>query len=260
MADNRIYEHGRRLSYTCTHPTSPTSGCPVRIGNIIGVALTDEDADGKTTVDIGLSVYDLSVKGVDGDGNSAVSIGDKLYYVDADVDDGTGFLSKKASGYFAGIALEAVNSAATATVKVLIGPAVGVGLGDQTVPRMNVVSKQMDYDDFTDNTNTTGYCDFTDTLPAGAIPVGWKAVVATGFTGDTTAVIQVGVDGDLDRFSEATDQSVLAAATVGGIPPSDTGDGMNAAQTPRVTVTGAADFTSISAGSMTVYLYYVATV
>lgn len=113
--------------------------------------------------------------------------------------------------------------------------------------------------DFTDNTDTTGYVDLDDKLPAGAIPLGTKIEVTTGFTGDTTAVVQVGIAGDLDRFTLNTDQSVLAAATVGSLPATDGCDGMNAAQTVRVTVTGGADFGNISAGSMIVTLYYART-
>ncbi len=260
MATNRIKEHGRKLSLTCTHPTSPSSNDSCRTGNLIGVALTDERTDGMTTVDTG-GVYNLSVKGIDDDGNSAVAIGDKLYYVDADIGTGTGFLSKKVSGYFAGLALEIVPTGTTVTINVLSGVAIGVGLGDQTLPRVNVISESMAFGDFTDNTDTTGFYDFvSSTLPAGAIPLGFKAIVSTGFTGDTTAVIQVGIAGDLDRFSLNTDQSVLAAASVGSLPATDGADGLDAASTPRVTVTGGADFTSISAGVMVVYVYYLATV
>lgn len=127
---------------------------------------------------------------------------------------------------------------------------------------IGVITETVAFGDFTDNTDTTGYVDLSEDLPAGAIPLGWKAVVATGFTGDTTAVIQVGVSGDLDRFSAVTDQSVLAAATKGAsaLGQSDCLDGIAAAQTPRVTVTGGADFGSITAGEMTVSLYYLRTV
>jgi hypothetical protein len=128
------------------------------------------------------------------------------------------------------------------------------------VPKPGSLSEVVAFGDFTDNEDTTGYIDLATQIPAGAIPIGFKAVVATGFTGDTTAVVQVGVAGDLDRFSAVTDQSVLAAATVGATVPTDACDGMNAAQTVRVTVTGGADFSSISAGSMTVTLYYLQTV
>jgi hypothetical protein len=123
-----------------------------------------------------------------------------------------------------------------------------------------ITSQSLAFGDFTDNTDTTGYIDITTAqLPAGAIPLGWKAIVSTGFTGDTTAVISVGGTSDLDRFSEAVDQSVLAAGTVGGTPPIDGGDGMAAAQTIRVTVTGGADFGAITAGVMVVEVYYLAT-
>lgn len=116
------------------------------------------------------------------------------------------------------------------------------------------------YSAMTDNLNTTGYKDFTTTVPANSHILGWQAVVATGFTGDTTAVMQVGVSGDLDRFSADTAQSCLAAGTIGSASlAADALDGVSAVVTPRVTVTGGADFTSISAGSMVVTVYYCST-
>jgi hypothetical protein len=112
--------------------------------------------------------------------------------------------------------------------------------------------------DFTDNANTTGYIDFDTDLPANAIVVGWKAVVSEGFAGDTTAVCQVGIAGDLDKYSGVTTPSVLAAATVGALGNTDSAM-VVAAQTVRVTVTGGADFTSIvtnATGAMVISLYY----
>ena len=116
-------------------------------------------------------------------------------------------------------------------------------------------SQTLVYSDFTDNGDATGYVDFDTDLPANAIVVGWKAVVSTGFTGDTTAVVQVGISGDLDKYSGVTTASVLAAATVGALGNTDS-ELSTVAKTPRVTVTGGADFSSISAGSMVVSLYY----
>lgn len=112
--------------------------------------------------------------------------------------------------------------------------------------------------DFTDNANTTGYIDIDVDLPAGAIVVGWKAVVSGAFAGDTTAVLQVGIAGDLDKYSGVTTASCFAAGTVGSPGLADTALVM-AAQTVRVTVTGGADFTSIvtdAGGAMIVSLYY----
>lgn len=111
--------------------------------------------------------------------------------------------------------------------------------------------------DFTDNTNATGYADFDNPLPAGALVLGWKAVVHTGFTGDTTTVLQVGVSGDLDDFTADTAQSCLAAATVGSAAQANDAAYVNTAVTPRVTVTGSSDFGLIAAGAMTVTIFYI---
>ena len=124
------------------------------------------------------------------------------------------------------------------------------------VATRKLVSQTLDFGDFTDNGDDSGYIDFTTgSIPAASIVVGWKAVVAAGFTGDTTAVIEVGKSGDTDAYSADAAQSVLAAATVGSAA-KETVAFVAASTTPRVTVTGGADFGSISAGSMTVTLYY----
>jgi len=128
-------------------------------------------------------------------------------------------------------------------------------IGQPALKRL--VSQTLGYASFTDNGDATGYIDFTSgTIPAGAIVVGWKAVVATGFTGDTTAVAEVGKDGDTDAYSADTSQSVLAAATVGSAA-KEASAFVAAATTPRVTVTGGSDFGNIAAGSMTLTIYYM---
>lgn len=118
MATNIIRKPGYCRSVACSSPATPISGDPVRFGNMTGIALTDEGEGGnaatETTVDFGPFEAKLSVKGVDGSGNAAVTAGDLIYYVDAD----TPHLSKKATGYLFGIALEGVNSGATATIAV----------------------------------------------------------------------------------------------------------------------------------------------
>ena len=109
----------------------------------------------------------------------------------------------------------------------------------------------------TDNAGTaTGYIDFVEQIPANSLVVGWKCVTSLGFTGDTTAVIQVGKSGALTVYSTTTTGSVLAAGTVGSASVLATSFEA-AAVTPRVTITGGADFTSITAGTATVTLYYI---
>lgn len=117
MAKNLIYNGCDGLAVVCSDPASPKSGDPVRFGEKCGVALIDEAADGKTTVDFTPGHgYDLSVKGVDGSGNSAVALGDKIYYVDAD----TPKLSKKATGRLFGYAWETITSGSTDTIVVML--------------------------------------------------------------------------------------------------------------------------------------------
>jgi len=134
MAKNRIHANAQHISVAVSHPTTPSSGQPVRVGPVVGVAETNERADGTTTVDFGPAVYSLSVKGVGDSGNVAVAVGDSLYYVDADVGAGTGFLSKKDSGRYAGVALGAVDSGATTATSVLLGHGGGGAVGQPSLP------------------------------------------------------------------------------------------------------------------------------
>lgn len=121
MATNRIHEEGV-LSVAVSHPSSPTTGQPVRYGTTTGVALTDEGEGGnsatETTVDFRQRVWDLSVEGTDEDGSSAVSVGDLVFYADSD----GATLSKDPTGFFFGVALETVDSGSTSTIEVLHMP------------------------------------------------------------------------------------------------------------------------------------------
>jgi len=127
MAKNIVHEPGYKLAVVVTDPATPASGDPVRYGNLTGLAMTDEGEGGniatETTVDFGPFVADLSVKAVDGSGDSPVAVGDALWYVDAD----TPKISKKATGYFYGFALEIIASGETDTINVMHVPAPGTG-------------------------------------------------------------------------------------------------------------------------------------
>lgn len=117
MATNRVYEHGTQFAAVCSAPTTPASGDPVLVGQIPGVALIDEEADGTTTIQTD-GVFELSVKGENASGNNAVAVGDILYYEAGQ----TPPINKDATnGVRFGYALEAVTSGATATIRVKIG-------------------------------------------------------------------------------------------------------------------------------------------
>lgn len=144
MAKNIVFSPGYRLAIVATHPAVPKSGQPCRFGVRTGIALVDEKANGKTTVDFGPFVAEVSVKGIDDSVNSPVAVGDAIFYVDADVGDGTGFLDKKGSGYFFGFALATVGSGSTATIQVAHSPSPGAGtLGAGTIAEAHLVAASL---------------------------------------------------------------------------------------------------------------------
>jgi predicted RecA/RadA family phage recombinase len=92
MATNREFADGDQLAVVVTHPTTPNSGDPVRVGALCGVALTDEDEDtGLTTVQFD-GVFRLSVTAA-----TAITPGSVIHYDDA-AGPGTGVLSNDATG------------------------------------------------------------------------------------------------------------------------------------------------------------------
>jgi predicted RecA/RadA family phage recombinase len=112
MATNIKYEPGWSLNLTCTKPDKPNSGDPVRIGNLTGIALKDEDTAGKTTVYTGPFVAKFSVKD---NGGSGIAVGAPIWYHD----DATPALNNVSTGgYYYGIALEAISDNQTATIQV----------------------------------------------------------------------------------------------------------------------------------------------
>lgn len=113
MAKNIVHEHGDQLDVVVTAPASPKSGDPVLVGKLPGVALTDEQPDGTTTVKFNGTAL-LAVKG-ETTTNAAIANGDVVYYdggvINADATNGTRF----------GYALEAVASGATTKILVKLG-------------------------------------------------------------------------------------------------------------------------------------------
>jgi hypothetical protein len=116
MARNERFETPV-LAVQVTFPTTPVSGGPCRLGQVCGVAVDAERADGLTVVDFTPGkVWSMAVKGEDSAGaNIAVAIGDRIY-MDTD-----GELNRdNTNGVLFGYALEAVTSGATATIMVMV--------------------------------------------------------------------------------------------------------------------------------------------
>jgi hypothetical protein len=213
MATNRVFESSEILSVVCTHPTTPAAGDPVRWGNRIGVALTDEGASvsGETTVQFG-GVYELSVKGEAGGGNSAVSVGDAIFYTDGD----TPVLNKKASGYFAGFALETVSSGATTTIKVAMADSPGSGaLGSGTVGETQLAADSVVTAKIADDAVTVAKLD--GNLQIGFIPLPLTAfrLIASNDIPNSGAADGGTISKDtvpkLERINGATDKQLRIA-------------------------------------------------
>ncbi|GAB7016188.1 DUF2190 family protein [Methanogenium cariaci] len=111
MPDNITHKPGQRLSVACSYPAEPDSGDPVRLGGRTGIAITDEDTDGYTSVDFGPFEAEFSVKDSETGG---IAIGDLIYFHDA----AQMLNNTAASGRLFGAAMEAVADGETATIRV----------------------------------------------------------------------------------------------------------------------------------------------
>ena len=130
-----------------------------------------------------------------------------------------------------------------------------VGSASDDTPRIATIQETFAFDDMTDNLNTTGQIDLTNKLPEGSVVVQSFVDAITGFAGDGTAVATIGDGTDVDRYNTGTvDVFTTSDHEDAGVPSGAVYQ--SAEETVRVTVTGGADFSSISAGEMTVTLFY----
>lgn len=101
----------------------------------------------------------------------------------------------------------------------------------------------------------TGTLDTTDKLPAGAVVLGWHFNTTTGFTGDTSAVIEAGLAGALTAFSAITTKSVFAPGLVGSAAVVATAENPSEASV-RITITSGSSFAAVTAGAGVFKLRY----
>ncbi len=164
------------------------------------------------------------------------------------------FANLTASGTLAVTGASTLTGAVTASAGLTVSAVSGVTTVGPLVKLAEVVA----FDDFTDGGATVGTYDITvGTIPAGATFLYAAVTAITGFAGDTSAVITIGDGTDADRYNTGTPDvfSTLANGVTVGAP-----SGVlyhDAAKTVTLTVTTAADFTSVSAGSVTVELFYL---
>jgi hypothetical protein len=123
-------------------------------------------------------------------------------------------------------------------------------------PKIVKYQQTITFSQFTDGGAAAGTKDLAVSIPAGAVYLQTLLTGITGFTGDTSAVIIIGDGTDTDRYVTGT-PSVFTTAAAGvdaGVPSGTKFH--SAAKTPTVTVTSAADFTSVAAGAVTITMFW----
>jgi len=125
------------------------------------------------------------------------------------------------------------------------------------------VSQIVNFGDITDDGGADGTLNLSKQIPAGSFVIGSKVTVKDGFTGDTTAVLSIGTAGDANEYSGNTTHNILAAVRNSVRSAFITADSGLVAESADIdvliTVTGGADFTSITAGKMLVEVFYLST-
>ena len=121
---------------------------------------------------------------------------------------------------------------------------------------LTTISQTFALADFADVT-TTGTAEFDVDIPAGAYVLCSKILDVTGFIGNTSATLQIGDGTDADRYSTGTPSVFTTATYVDAGKPSGA-PFHAAAKTPTLIVTAASDFTSVTAGAVTVEITFIA--
>lgn len=120
----------------------------------------------------------------------------------------------------------------------------------------SVITKRVTRAMMTDGGAAIGTYTLADEVPIGAFVQQTILSDLTGFTGDTSATIQVGDGTDVDRYSTGTPSVFTTAAAIDLGVPSGTKIHV-AAKAPVITVTSAADFTAVAAGAFTLRLFFL---
>lgn len=126
-------------------------------------------------------------------------------------------------------------------------------------PGIAKISQTVLASEFTDGGGASGTLALSTQIPAGAIFLHSRVLVNVAFSGDTSAVLTIGDGSDVDRYNTGT-PSVFTTGQKDMGNPSGARD-HTAAATVTLTITSDSDFGTVnSAGSLTVDLYYIATV
>lgn len=127
------------------------------------------------------------------------------------------------------------------------------------VPRVEVLTDTCTRASFTDGGGAAGTRVMAGVIPVGAVLLGSKVTCNTTFIGDTSAALIIGDGSDTDRYMTSTIDVFTATGLLqSGVPSGN--KLITTANSPTLTVTSNADFTNVTAGSVTVSIYYLVTV
>jgi hypothetical protein len=122
---------------------------------------------------------------------------------------------------------------------------------------LGVICETVTLSDFTDGGSTIGTYVMKQTIPVNAIVLKSTVSVESGFIGDTTATLQIGDGTDADRYSTGT-PSVFTTDTAVDVGATSGTAWHDAAKSVTLTVTSGSNFTLVTAGTMTVKIFYYA--
>lgn len=129
------------------------------------------------------------------------------------------------------------------------------GRNDDWVNLRGALAYRLSYTDFTDGGSTTGTYTVAAAIPAGSFVERALVVNLTGFTGDSSATIQVGDGSTVARYSTGT-PSVYTTGDVIDLGAVSGTAVVSTASAVVVTITSGSDFTAIAAGALTLVIFY----
>jgi len=134
-------------------------------------------------------------------------------------------------------------------------PAGSMSASDIAVPTLKIESETFAFGDMTDGGGAAATMTLGINIPEGAVVARAFIDAVTGFAGDTSAVMTIGDGTDVDRYNTgtpnvfATADHIDAGAVSGTIYHA-------AAKDVVVTITSGADWGSVTAGAVTITVYY----
>lgn len=134
-------------------------------------------------------------------------------------------------------------------------PAGSIQLSDMAAPTLKVYQESFVLADMTDGGTTAATFDLSVSIPEGAIVLQSFIDDVTGFAGDTSAVATIGDGSDVDRYNTGTPDVFTTADHISAGAVSGTAYHA-AAKTPKITITAATEWGDVTAGGMTVTIFY----